>query len=65
MMTNIRNEKEFKQYKAQLKEVIAILVKQQALEKDARIQGQMLKNLNKLHSYLEKEILIYMKIQNL
>lgn len=65
MLSDIRDDQERLAWVNRLKEIIEILVKQEILPREARISGEMLVKLNKLHDYLENEIMKYDKISRM
>jgi hypothetical protein len=65
MLCDIRDDKDKELWISQLKSVVEVIVKQQALPKEAQVSGEMLVKLNKLHDYLENQILLYDKIERI
>lgn len=62
MISVIRNDEEKQFYLDQMREITEKIVKQQALPKEARINGWILDKLNKLYDMLEKEVMKYDKL---
>lgn len=65
MLCDIRDDKDKELWISQLKGVVEVLVKQESLPKEAQVSGDMLVKLHKLHDYLEKQILLYDKIERI